>query len=88
MDDYAEQTYGEKLVRLDFNPSGSQLVIDIKQFTADLINMVESNKAKEPRLAALAITSYECAAMWAVKMATTTEQPLVIPRPTDAGIKY
>jgi hypothetical protein len=67
----AEPTYGEKLVRIDFNPSGDKLVQDIKQFSADIIDMVESNKHMDPRLAALAITSYECAAMWAVKMATT-----------------
>lgn len=68
-----EQSYGEKLVRVAFNPSGDQVVIDIKQFTADLIDLVEKNKAKDPRLAALAITSFEAGCLWGVKLVTAND---------------
>lgn len=71
MSDEQAITYGSTLVRVDFNPGGNELVNNIKQFTADIIDMVKEREAMEPRLAALAITSYEVAAMWAVKMATT-----------------
>lgn len=65
-----EQTHGEKLVRSSFNPSDNELVDDFKRLAAELIDLVEEHKAKDPRLAALAITSIECGAMWAVKLAT------------------
>lgn len=65
-----ESTIGEQRVRTKFNPSLDSSVELIKQKTAELINICESLKEKEPRLAALAMTSYEEAAMWAVKLAT------------------
>lgn len=72
---------GAYRVRETFNPSGNQLVDKIKRYTADLIDICEDMK-KQPgdagqvgneqaRLAALAQTAYEQAAMWAVKAATT-----------------
>lgn len=61
---------GEDRVRIKFNPSAIALVDLIKQDTARLINHCEELKAKDPRLAALAQTAYEEAAMWAVKAAT------------------
>jgi hypothetical protein len=64
-------TTGEDRVRVDFNPSKDKLVDEIKQTTADLIDLCEKHKSLDPRLAALAQTSYEEAAMWAVKLATT-----------------
>jgi len=64
------QTVGEKRVRTSFNPSNDSVVDQIKQKTAELINLVETVKDKDPRLAALAQTEYENAAMWAVKCAT------------------
>lgn len=64
------KTIGEMRVRTDFNVSGSTDVDMIKQETAKLINLVETLKAKEPRLASLAQTAFEEAAMWAVKLAT------------------
>ena len=64
-------THGEKLVRINFNPAGDHLTDQIKQMTAELIDICEANKDKDPRLAALAITGYEYACMFAVKMATT-----------------
>jgi hypothetical protein len=69
-----EKTIGEKRVRLSFNPSNNELVDDIKLKSAELIDLCESMKDKDPRLVALAQTHYEDAAMWAVKAATTPEE--------------
>lgn len=66
----AELTIGEKRVRTEFNPSENGVVDQIKQKTAELINLCENLKSKDPRLAATAQTAYEEAAMWAVKAAT------------------
>lgn len=63
-------TLGEERVRKAFNPSTNSAVDTIKQNTADLIDLCEGLKEKDPRLAALAQTAYEEAAMWAVKAAT------------------
>ena len=73
-------------VRESFNPSKDSLVDKIKRYTADLIDLCEDlKKSNSPdraaslacslpaRLAALAQTNYEQAAMWAVKAATTTK---------------
>jgi hypothetical protein len=65
-----EKTVGESRVRTDFNVSGSDVVTQIKQKSAELIDLCETLKAKDGRLASLAQTSYEEAAMWAVKAAT------------------
>lgn len=68
-------TYGEKAVGLTFNPSGDQLVNDIKtRFAADIDEMnslrVRSTSPEQKRLASLAITAAQEAQMWAVKAAT------------------
>lgn len=65
------QSLGERRVRHTFNPSGNALVDEIKLKSAELIDLVELHKNKDPRLAALAQTHYEDAAMWAVKMVTS-----------------
>lgn len=62
---------GEDRVRVAFNPSGSSPVDEIKQKSAELINLCQQFKDKDPRLVALAQTAYEEAAMWAVKAATS-----------------
>lgn len=62
---------GENRVRASFNPSSDNKVDQIKSRTAELIDYVEGLKSLDPRLAALAQTAYEEAAMWAVKLATT-----------------
>lgn len=62
---------GARRVRESFNPSQDNLVDKIKRYTADLIDLVEEHKALDPRLAALAQTAYEEAAMWGVKLVTT-----------------
>lgn len=66
----SEKTLGEQRVRTTFNPSQDSVVDQIKQKTADLINLCEELKPKDGRLASLAQTEYENAAMWAVKAAT------------------
>lgn len=65
------QTLGQSRVRASFNPSKDSLVDKIKQLSADLIDLCEQHKDADPRLAALAQTHYEDAAMWAVKLVTT-----------------
>lgn len=65
-----DQTYGEKIVRGDFNPSQEGVVYDIKRHTAAIIDLVDKIRIRDPRLAAIAITHYETAAMFAVKAAT------------------
>jgi hypothetical protein len=72
-------TIGEDRVRTKFNPSANSVVDQIKQKTAELIDLCEEMKQTPPatassefiRLIALAQTHYEDAAMWAVKAATT-----------------
>lgn len=66
-----EQTIGEQRVRASFNPSSNSVVDQIKQQTAELIDLCETLKPLDGRLASLAQTAYEEAAMWAVKAATT-----------------
>lgn len=67
---------GAERVRESFNPSHDSTVDKIKRYTADLIDLCEHDlKHLDPRLAALAQTAYEEAAMWAVKAATTERKP-------------
>lgn len=66
-----ETTIGEIRVRTSFNVSDNSDVDRIKNASAELINLVDSVKDRDPRLAALAMTAYEEAAMWAVKLVTT-----------------
>lgn len=65
---------GKDRVRVGFNPSGDQRVESIKSLSAQLIDICEDLKPLDPRLASLAQTAYEEAAMWAVKAATTSKQ--------------
>lgn len=64
---------GEDRVRVKFNPSADSIVDQIKQKTAELIDLCETLKPLDGRLASLAQTSYEEAAMWAVKAATASK---------------
>jgi hypothetical protein len=65
---------GEDRVRVKFNPSDNSLVSQIKQKSAELIDLCEQHKktanGEANRLWSLAQTHYEDAAMWAVKAAT------------------
>jgi acetolactate synthase small subunit len=71
-------TKGEYRVGITFNPSGDDLVNQIKRQAADLIDLIEAidaHKGGDPntevmRLKSLAQTQAEDAAMWAVKAAT------------------
>jgi hypothetical protein len=75
-------TKGEYRVGIDFNPSGDDLVNQIKRRAADLIDLIESiggasddaDFPEQRRLQALAQTEVESAAMWAVKAATKRRQ--------------
>ena len=64
-------TIGEDRVRTKFNPAASDVVTLFKNQTATLIDQVYAIKELDPRLAALAMTAFEEACMWAVKLATT-----------------
>lgn len=64
-------TLGEQRVRVSFNPNENKDVAHIKGQVAAMIDWVESHKAKDGRLASLAQTHFEDAAMWAVKLVTT-----------------
>lgn len=69
------QTFGEKAVGLSFNPSGDDLVHQIKKRFADDIDEMNSLRLRteDPevkRLASIAITETQGAQMWAVKAAT------------------
>jgi hypothetical protein len=68
-----DRTEGERRVRKSFNPNGNPDVEKVKQLSAALIDLVREHPAAatDPRLAALAMTAYEEAAMWAVKLVTT-----------------
>lgn len=79
-------TKGEYRVGISFNPSGDDLVNQIKRQAADLIDLIESipscggmcreaaaKDAEVGRLKALAQTAIEDGAMWAVKAATKPE---------------
>jgi len=74
-------TLGEQRVRTSFNPSNDSLVDQVKQKTAELINLMQQFKddtfaqsgplnSEKFRLIAIAQTEYESAAMWAVKAVT------------------
>jgi len=62
---------GAERVRETFNPSMDNNVDKIKRWAADCIDFCEEHKDLDPRLAALAMTAFEDAAMWAVKLVTT-----------------
>ena len=74
-------TLGGRRVRTTFNPLEDSLIDQIKDKSAELIDLMEKIQAHERinelpvaeeqcRLIDLARTSYEQAAMWAVKAAT------------------
>lgn len=50
----------------DFNPSGSDVVAEIKARTEDLLDYIRQ-AVPSNRERSIAITNYEQAAMWAVK---------------------
>ena len=71
------KTKGEYRVGVDFNPSGSDLVTNIKKAAAALIDLIdlipEEANPERLRSKALAQTTAEDRGMWAVKAATKKE---------------
>lgn len=70
-----EQTIGEKLVGIDFNPSGDDKVSKIKALYAEIIDLLndqikEENSGQKNRHLSVAITEAQTAQMWAVKALT------------------
>lgn len=66
---------GEDRVRVKFNPSADGLVDQIKQKSAELIDLlagIPQPNSEQGRLVELAATAYEEGAMWAVKAATAS----------------
>ena len=68
-------TLGEYRVGVTFNPSGNEMVDQIKSRAAALIDLIVTINSPEDtfevtRLKELAVTHIEDAAMWAVKAAT------------------
>ncbi len=82
----AEQTVGEKRVRIDYNPTGNPLIDEFKQKTAYLIDLCNSNLITMPvpdadvnRRLNLAMDNYELACMWAVEGVETKPGPATKP---------
>ncbi len=65
-----ERTKGERIVRTEFNPGADDNVSIITQHAALFVDMVDRIADLDPRLATIAVTKIEEAAMWAVKLAT------------------
>jgi hypothetical protein len=79
---------GEDRVRVKFNPSADGLVDQIKQKSAELIDLlagIPQHTSEQERLVELAATAYEEAAMWATKAATAP--PLTPKRPTISDLE-
>ena len=74
MGDNPNGSLGARRVRESFNPSKDNAVDKIKRWSADCIDFCEEHKDKDPRLAALAQTAFEEAAMLATKLVTTPEK--------------
>ena len=55
-----------------FNPSGSEVVAEIKRLTEGLLTFID-NHVPANRERSIAVTNYEQAAMWAVKANSTTK---------------
>lgn len=66
----SSKTIGEERVRVDFNVNNDDTVSEIKVKAAELIDICETLKSNDARLASVAQTSFEEGAMWAVKAAT------------------
>ncbi|AKH87449.1 hypothetical protein [Flavobacterium phage FCOV-F18] len=67
-------TIGEKRVKAEFNPSKNELVDQIKNKSAELINLLEQmrdlpykSSQEKQRLISIAQTEIESACMWGVK---------------------
>lgn len=71
----SNQTFGQKAVGLNFNPSGDDAVGQAKQKYADTIDQLndlrdQTTSDETRRLCSIAITEAQSAQMWAVKAIT------------------
>lgn len=73
-----DQTYGEKAVGLDFNPSGNEKVARVKELYAEIIDILNDDRGhhhdERARHASIAITDAETAQMRAVKTLTFSRE--------------
>lgn len=65
-----EKTFGEKRVRVSFNPSDNPEVDEVKKEFAALIDKAEKFKEKDPRMASIIQTKLEEGSMWFIKLLT------------------
>jgi len=70
-----DPTFGEKAVGLNFNPSGSDEVGQVKKKFADIIDKLDNLREGTTsydikRMCSIAITEAQTAQMWAVKAIT------------------
>ena len=74
-----DQSFGERAVGLDFNPSGDPTVGELKELYAKIIDICHAKRgeimqgSETHRLWSIAITEAQGAQMWAVKGATWRE---------------
>lgn len=70
-----EQTFGQKAVGINFNPSNDDAIYICKKRYADLIDEMNdlraiSDSQEQKRLCSIAITELQTAQMWSVKALT------------------
>ena len=70
-----EQTYGQKAVGINFNPSNDDAISICKKRYADLIDEMNdliaiTDSEQQKRLCSIAITELQTAQMWSVKALT------------------
>lgn len=70
-----EQTFGQKAVGINFNPSNDDAIYICKKRFADLIDEMNDLRAttssqEQKRLCSVAITELQTAQMWSVKALT------------------
>ena len=75
MSEDRELTFGERAVRLTFNPSGDHKVTVLKQAFARIIDMLDAERGQpctghDFSSIAVAITEAQTALLWAVKAVT------------------
>lgn len=68
--DLPDRTFGEKVVRTEFNPSSNDAVAQVKNAFAHLIDQVNAEGTRDRSLARSAISELEIAAMLLVKLLT------------------
>lgn len=80
-----EQTYGEKAVGINFNPSNNDAIYICKKRYADSIDemndlRINSNSQEQKRLCSVAITELQSAQMWSVKALTWKDDLIEKPK--------